>query len=679
MGLHKGIDYIDLKPKEAQRAREKPSWKARYPNNADFNFNYWRLLDDARESAIGENKNSDLKIAIIGAGVAGLTAARELFRCGYRNIHIYEASERLGGRTYSKPIPGRYTTYEMGAMRMPYFDELGSENSVLDYYTSLFDIKTQDFPNPGSTVADTGIYLNDGFGPAPADKPLPSPQLLIWNKSDTNPPIKVGEWESKALLKVYEKWAHFAEMFTNEVKNIYGTPDWESFWQEVVKRYWDVNFRDFVYQQKLDKYEPSDRGNFGGLGMNKKEATLFYTIGAGDGSWGAFYDISCLYPIRTLLFGFGAKHQLIKGLFDDEGKFAGGPQCQQKLKDSLNTEFDGPNYLGVQTFADCLFFQPVKSPFVPKISLYDAMVSEDLGVKLFIQNPVTKLKKLANGRIKVNSQKVAEDYAEDYDILIPTLSTWAGQLSIEIEGFQPGSETGSELSEWPFIVTQSFKFPHWITSCKVFYPLKERYWAEEEKEKKEKPIPQLLSTDTLLQGVYGYALEDTAYSEAGVLLVSYTWEDDANKFLASQDDEKLARQLLDKLDDILCNCTNIGVPISPYVDTSQPTVIQWAKQPSYRGCAKLYREMTWDENHVLLTYNQQRSKVSNIYFAGEAFSVTGGWTEPAFRGALDAVIHVIHNTGGEFLNKFQFTDYPKHEDWSPSEEQNWQLLKLSLY
>lgn len=677
MSINKSFDSTTTLTKTKSQDEKKNPWRASYPNPADFNFNYYHLLDKAKDSGIGKNTNPDIKIAIIGAGVAGLTAARELFRSGYTNIHIYEASDRTGGRTYSQAIPGRYTTYEMGAMRMPYFDDLGSKNSVLDYYTGLFDIKTQDFPNPGGTVADTGIYLQNGLGPEPASNPLPTPQLLIWSKNNsTEPPTKVGDWTSSLLKDVYDKWAHFNKIFTDEVKLKYDNPqEWQKFWQQIVQKYWDINFRDFVHLERLEQYDDSkeaEPGYFGGLGMDDKEADLFYTIGAGDGSWGAFYEISCLYVMRTLLFGFGTKHQLIKGLFNDGGEFVGGPQHQETLKDSLGREFAGPDYLGVETFADCLLFQPVTSHdlCVDGKSLYQAL-EEDLGVKLFMQNSVSKLEKLDSGKIELNSKYIQEEY----DIVIPTLSPWAGQLSIDIKGFEkfPKPEEGAEANESPFLVARSLKTMHWITSCKVFYPLKKRYW-------KESNIPQLLSTDTLLQGVYGYALEGTIEPESGVLLVSYTWEDDANKFLASEDDDKLASQLLDKLDDILLNCSNIRTRISPYVDTEKPTVIQWAKQPSYRGCAKLYRERTEDENYILLRYNQNRSHDTGIYFAGEAFSVTGGWTEPAFRGALDAVIHIIKNTGGKFIDGFdRDRDYPKHSDWTPNDKLEHNLNNLHRY
>jgi len=649
MGLHIGIDkYID-KAKHAVQEPADSGWKFRFPNTADFNFNYYKLLSNAESSSIGRNQQTHQRIAIIGAGLAGLTAARELFRCGYTAIDLYEASDRIGGRTYSIPVQDEYnqhTVFEMGAMRIPFFSAPGSKNSVVDYYSKLFQISTQLFPDPGSPVADTGIFLNNGYGPD-TDHPYARPTLNIW-KTAGKPPHRL-------FNQVYKKWSHFATLVKQECQKHYVSENWQTFWHHMVQHYWDKNFRELVYMPAIAHYHPAKPGYFGGLGMTEAEANLFYTIGAGDGSWGAFYDISCLYPIRTLLFGFGANHQLMQGRFDAKGNFVPGQQYGKRTEDSLGNTLEPPHYLGVQALAECLFYQPVASKWVESVSLYQASKLAQYDINLYTQNPVTKLKRSNDETIEITSAQLAEP--KIYDRVILTVPAWALQLSTEFEGFDP-------KTQFPFDVINSLKVSHWISSCKVFYPLKERYWGE------GKRIPQLISTDTFLQGVYGYAVKD----DAGVLLVSYTWEDDANKLIAPEQEnasaeainQVLAQKCLNQLDRILLNCHNIKTPISPYVDTSKPAVIHWSRKPNYRGCAKLYRETTWNTDYALLRYNQTFSANSHLYFAGEAFSVEGGWIEPALRSALDAVIHLIKNTQGTFLNQFRYSDYPKYDNWSPT-------------
>jgi NADPH-dependent 2,4-dienoyl-CoA reductase/sulfur reductase-like enzyme len=62
-------------------------------------------------------------VCIIGAGVAGLYAAMTLWDQGVQDITILEASDRVGGRTYTHqfaPDPHcAHNYYDMGAMRIP--------------------------------------------------------------------------------------------------------------------------------------------------------------------------------------------------------------------------------------------------------------------------------------------------------------------------------------------------------------------------------------------------------------------------------------------------------------------------------------------------------------------------------------------------------------------------------
>lgn len=654
MSLHKGMDKF-IRGASARPAEPPGGWRFQYPNTADFNFDYWQLLDAASSSAIAKARDPQLRCAVVGAGVAGLVAARELMRCGVVNIDVYEASDRIGGRTWSIPAPGQYTTFEMGAMRMPFFWPSGanppaygpgSQACVLDYYCSLFGVTTQDFPDPGSTaVAATGIYMNDGRGPDDQG----SPSLLIWQNADGQQPPP-----SPTLAGIYTLWEHFASMVTTAAAAVYGTPAWERFWQGLVQRYWTINFRELVYQPALPQYDPTDPGNFGGLGMTEGQAWDFYVIGAGDGGWGAFFDISALYPIRTLLFGFASHHQLVQGLFPG-GSFQPGPYYQQSVQDNLDHPLPSPAYLGLQSVADCLMYVPATLAQGGSMSFYDATRGVE-GINLYTRNPASAIRRQGSGATIASPAFPA---GKTYDAVIVTSSTWALEMNSVFEGYDERT--------LPREITLSMKESHWITSCKVFYPLKQRYWeASNPNGQGFDPIPQVINTDTFLQDVYGMAVTAGGREDPGVLLVSYTWEDDANKFAADADDAALAKTCLDKLDEVLLGCTNIQTTMSQYVDTSVPVVIHWERQPSYRGCAKLYRERSWSLDYSLLRYNQEVSAGSNLYFAGEGYSVEGGWTEPALRLALDAVIHLMQNTGGTFLNGFGFSDYPVYSDWNPS-------------
>ena len=88
-------------------------------------------------------------IAIIGAGISGLTAAVELARAGHR-VAIYEASNRTGGRIFTYRKPGSDLLTELGAMRLP----LNAHPLVRSYVQQRYNLTTARF-----TTSDENAYV----------------------------------------------------------------------------------------------------------------------------------------------------------------------------------------------------------------------------------------------------------------------------------------------------------------------------------------------------------------------------------------------------------------------------------------------------------------------------------------------------------------------------------------
>jgi monoamine oxidase len=616
-------------------------WIPDWPNPADFRFDYYKLLAlaAANDGGIGSAPGPGIYVAVVGAGAAGMTAARELYRAGY-NVTIFEASGRLCGRHWT--LAGSPATgLELGAMRFPFFPKPGANNSVFEYYLGTeADAIIFPFPNPGAAPNDTGIYLNQGYGPN--DQFYPNPTMILWPNDGKAP-------ENAALAAVSVLVNNFINFFTgvvggaNDAPGLYASPDWPKIWAQIANNYDKMTFSDLVFSPAITKY--NNDGWLGGFGMNDAQSQLFYTIGAGDGSWGAFYEIASMWFIRCVMFGFNSALQTVAGIND-------APSLpfynDGSLLDSGGSNLPPPMYSGIQSLVEWLFY--VQAPGA-KQSLYNA-VNDSAGVSLFLNRSVQSI--TYNDRNLIVRDQFGNDPAFDYVVVTPEI--WASQLGVVFNNFSP--------NDLPSTTLAARDEQHVIASCKVFFPLTEPYWEDP-----NCSIPQDIVTDTFVQDAYGMKWQA---NDTGVLLASYTWEDDALRLLPYTNAE-VAAMVLAELDRITTSTLGKDQTVSQYVtDLNDAVVFQWSQQTGYNGCAKLYRQRNWSQNYALLAYNQQFSNNSLLYLAGETFSVEGGWTEPALRMALDAVIRIIQNSGGSFVPGFDVAnDYPQFDvDFTPNYKYN---------
>ncbi|MBM3106845.1 FAD-dependent oxidoreductase [Pseudomonas sp. V1] len=628
----------------ANLASRSGEWAARFPNPPDLCFDYRKLLDQT--GGIAQARRTDHRICIVGAGVTGLTAARELLRCGFTEITLIEQSQRIGGRHLTLVAKSQASStlsspFEMGAMRMPFFNQTGEApkdgRSLMAYYAKLFDLHISEFPNPGSSqVTSTGIYLREGELQADLE-----PTMLVWTNPDGSTPPPTA-----TLQRVYDKWHRFAAQMTEKIAPVFGSTEWPALWAAIVERYQALSFRDLVCLPTITEWDKSLPGDFGGLGMSPEESAVFYAIGIGDGSWGAFYDVCCLYPLRTAIFGFSSHLQLVHGRVDEQGTPLEAPYlAADSVYDSKGLKFAAPTYIGLAALDECLLFMSIDESGK---SLYSHCLDRQNG--LLTDSPVTGLCKLPDGKIRVQYQwnasnpRRATESSEDFDSVIITLPSWLLETNVRLENFTP--------SMLPAKIINAYKTAHWETSCKVYAPLKKSFLNKHQR------IPQILVTDSFVHDVYTYRYNDI-YTDDCILL-SYTWEDDATK-LASFDDEQLVKKCVEELDRILMRCSNVRQPISPYIDTYNARVQRWITDKNALGCAKLYRAGTYYDAVGLMKYNRDFSELSGLYLAGESFSVDAGWTEPCFRTAVDAVINICQKTGAVFNGDFAISDYPQYQ------------------
>lgn len=668
---------FNLKP--GQYVPSQTKWGASFPNPADISFDYRKMLESCIDDlGIARNSDGNETVAIVGAGIAGLTAARELARSGFTKIKIFEAGPLIGGRhdTLRGTASGQYTCYEGGAMRFPPFLKSSTGDrtdgtSLFSYYFDAFSLSGEGFPNPGSQFATTGIYYNEGWHPGASRR-----EMLVWDKSSSEPPIA-------ELKTVYEKWQTFANSIIDVVCQKYVTDEWPNFWKAIVTNYWRKTFRDAVLDP-IKAYSDSDPGNWGGAGMTEEEANLFYLIGGGDGSWGAFYNLSFLYAYRTFVHGFGADLFLLHGRFDSSGGFDPGPnQGVSSLRDGWGLPLPAPRYLGARSIDECMLFMPIdkiqtsSGREYTNISLYDLTQirdDPDVEVSLFMNTKITAVDESGSSYKGVEKLELTgldprdqSSFSYTANHVIFTVPTWQFGTEIDVR-FNKASQEKADV-KWPFEMQAYFSRAHWEPACKVFVTLTSAYWEEEGNR-----IPQVFTSDTFIHDAYAYKASVSDPSPTAVLLVSYTWWRDATKLISydvsSFNDGTLVDMCLNELERICRDSANINQSILQYVDRNEPFyVIQWERQPNFKGAARLYDQREWMDTQYPMAYNQEKSSVSHIYFAGEAYSVDAGWTEPALRGAIDAVLHIARNSGAPLnVEDFSFDDdYPRYDvDWRPS-------------
>ena len=179
---------------------------------------------------------------------------------------------------------------------------------------------------------------------------------------------------------------------------------------------------------------------------------------------------------------------------------------------------------------------------------------------------------------------------------------------------------------------------HYMQASKTFVMVDRPFWKDADPVTGHDMMSMTLS-DRLTRGTY---LIDQGEGRPGVICLSYTWNDDAMKWLSLPVDERV-RLMLHSLAQIYP-----GVDIKRHI-IGQPITVSWEQDPNFMGAFKANLPGHYRYQRRLFSHFAERPRApaqQGLYLAGDDISWTAGWAEGAVTTALNAVAGVLRQFGG---------------------------------
>jgi tryptophan 2-monooxygenase len=566
-----------------------------YVDTAGFSYGAWKA---ACGGPIGHFETPPREnVAVVGAGLGGLAAAYELLRAGV-NVTLFEASDRIGGRMFSKPFAaGSKDLAELGAMRFPPSEEL------LFDYINQFDIETtSDFPDPGAVetmVSYQGLkyrFTNEDESEVPqAFKDLSK----AWDAFlTTGATVEVAD-ATGSLQQI--KLAAPNDISAALTANCTYTPhasgcDPVTAWQTYI----DVFANRTLYNGLMLIFSgPHPPG--GRAWMVPDDYERFAALGTGFGGFGPLYQVSFIDILRLMVNGLETAQRFLPG---------GISQVGTGLYTATITRPDG-------TKTSVEKHTRMKTPIGGLYTTQDgAVLMVDPAGKPLPGGPFARVIIATTHR------------AMEIDAKLGLFDTFNGPGNIPVS---PALDTAAAAG---------VRAMHIMNSTKVFLRTESQFW------KNKKDMPRVILSDSLSTNLY--TLE---YGEkTGVVLVSYVWGDESIKQLTFTDKKARMEMLRQALMPVAPEFAENLIPAGGDYDRNVQ-MIDWELEDHYYGAFKLnrpgqeqyVRTLFFDYQKVLANPNAATSKV---FLAGDSISWTGGWTEGALQTAMNAACAVIHGLGG---------------------------------
>lgn len=568
------------------------------PNSfIDTLYDYTQFLNPKEPIASFDAGSPGGEVAVIGAGAAGMVAAYELLRAGIQPT-VFETSDRIGGRHWSQHFQDRKGN------ELDVWAELGAmrvplANRVFWYYAHQFGAQTGTFPDPG-TVPTLVYYENTPYLWNPSESngaPTPPPGPFQQIQSD------FGAYAMSLIQAIWGPW------YNNG--NPPNLPELVAAWQSCLDESKDQTMFDAV-RRGIPQW-------------TTEQFNAFSALGVGSGGFGnLLFSVSQMELLRHLVNRWDYKQQLIVG-WQPEGK-------------ALTPE--GMNGLTKQLYA-----QPVARGNGRPVSLSSRHCVR-------FNSKVTRVEMDARTqqlRVRWTDKASRREQVKAFSAIIVATTTRAMEIDLGLE-----LPTGKTVNVGSPDVKNAIRNFHLMGASKMFIRTKTKFWLEADG--KPRPnIPQSIQTDELPRQVYCL---NYPHTDEGVVLISYTWEDDSTKLLALD-----PVQRFEKFKEVLARiCPPFAEYLIPVNGTRGILNIDWQNtQPAYGG-VKI--QLPGQELYLHNAYYQFLSVLDpttdrGVYLAGDCISWAGQWTEGALQTGINAACAVAKHLGGSVRENSPLTQNPQ--------------------
>ncbi len=261
------------------------------------------------------------------------------------------------------------------------------------------------------------------------------------------------------------------------------------------------------------------------------------------------------------------------------------------------------------------------------VSLAGSLASlESLNAVKFNARVVSISRDSNDGRYHVTWETGGKTTTESFHTVIVATTT----QSMQMMGLGIGDVPDETLLADP-AENAGIRGLHMTKSSKLFIRTATKFW-------KHANLPQNIQTDQLPRGVYCL---DYPQTDNGVVLVSYTWEEDSQKL-----------QALDAANRFRILRNQLAVAFPEFATALDPVngeilSIDWQDEPHMHGAFKLNLPGQ-EANNDALFFQFQRAEFGQpaLILAGEGISWSGGWVEGALQTGLQAACAALRSVGG---------------------------------